>query len=33
MPPSIRKAMAEDTARVGAIARAAYGKYVPATSW
>ena len=29
MPPSIRKATAEDTARIGAIARAAYGKYVP----
>ena len=29
MPPSIRKAMAEDTARIGAIARAAYAKYVP----
>ena len=29
MPPSIPKATAEDTARIGAIARAAYGKYVP----
>jgi hypothetical protein len=29
MPPLIRKAMAEDTARIGAIARAAYAKYVP----
>ena len=29
MPPLIRKATAEDTARIGAIARAAYGKYVP----
>src|SRR5262245_52547227 len=29
MRPSIRKATAEDTARIGAIARAAYGKYVP----
>ena len=29
MPPLIRKATAEDTARIGAIARAAYAKYVP----
>src|SRR6266508_4930720 len=29
MPPLIRNAMAEDTARTGAIARAAYAKYVP----
>ena len=29
MPPSIRKAIADDAARIGAIARAAYGKYVP----
>ena len=29
MPPLIRKATAEDAARIGAIARAAYGKYVP----
>ena len=29
MPPLIRNAMAEDTARIGAIARAAYAKYVP----
>ena len=29
MPPSIRKATEEDTARIGKIARAAYGKYVP----
>jgi ribosomal protein S18 acetylase RimI-like enzyme len=29
MPPLIRKAMAEDAARIGAIARAAYAKYVP----
>ena len=29
MPPSIRKAMAEDTARIRAIARGAYAKYVP----
>jgi len=28
MPPLIRKATAEDAARIGAIARAAYGKYV-----
>jgi ribosomal protein S18 acetylase RimI-like enzyme len=29
MRPLIRKATAEDTARIGAIARAAYAKYVP----
>src|SRR5262249_35456370 len=29
MPPLIRKATAEDTARIRAIARAAYAKYVP----
>jgi ribosomal protein S18 acetylase RimI-like enzyme len=29
MPPLIRRAMAEDTARISAIARAAYTKYVP----
>ena len=29
MPPLIRKATAEDAARIGAIARAAYGQYVP----
>src|SRR6516164_5369183 len=29
MPPLIRKATAEDAARIGAIARAAYAKYVP----
>src|SRR6266404_4605512 len=29
MPPLIRKATAEDVVRIGAIARAAYGKYVP----
>src|SRR5215471_2750268 len=29
MPPLIRKATAEHTARIGAIARAAYAKYVP----
>src|SRR6516162_8064202 len=29
MPPSIRQATAEDTARIAAIARAAYAKYVP----
>ena len=29
MPPLIRKATAEDTARIQAIARAAYAKYVP----
>jgi ribosomal protein S18 acetylase RimI-like enzyme len=29
MPPLIRQAMAEDAARIGAIARAAYAKYVP----
>jgi ribosomal protein S18 acetylase RimI-like enzyme len=29
MPPSIRKATAEDTARIGVIARAAYAKFVP----
>jgi ribosomal protein S18 acetylase RimI-like enzyme len=29
MPPLIRRAMAEDAARIGAIARAAYIKYVP----
>src|SRR5262249_1618053 len=29
MPPLIRRATAEDTARIGAIARAAYAKYVP----
>jgi len=29
MPPLIRKAMPEDAARIGAIARAAYAKYVP----
>ena len=29
MPPLIRKATAGDTARIGAIARAAYAKYVP----
>jgi ribosomal protein S18 acetylase RimI-like enzyme len=29
MPPSIRQAMPEDAARIGAIARAAYAKYVP----
>ena len=29
MPPLIRKATAQDIARIGAIARAAYAKYVP----
>jgi len=29
MPPLIRRATADDTARIGAIARAAYAKYVP----
>src|SRR5262252_2834585 len=29
MPPLIRKATAEDAARIRAIARAAYAKYVP----
>jgi ribosomal protein S18 acetylase RimI-like enzyme len=29
MPPLIRRATGEDTARIGAIARAAYAKYVP----
>src|SRR5215469_995840 len=29
MPPLIRKATAEDAERIGAIARAAYAKYVP----
>ena len=29
MPPLIREAMPEDAARIGAIARAAYAKYVP----
>src|SRR5215471_8913485 len=29
MPPLIRQAMPEDAARIGAIARAAYAKYVP----
>jgi ribosomal protein S18 acetylase RimI-like enzyme len=29
MPPLIRSATAADTARIGAIARAAYAKYVP----
>ena len=29
MPALIRQAMPEDTARIGAIARAAYAKYVP----
>ncbi len=28
-PPVIRRATADDTARIGAIARAAYAKYVP----
>ena len=29
MPPTIRRARGEDAARIGAIARAAYIKYVP----